>query len=282
MIALLTTLLAFAPPPADDLVAVRVNFRNVTVSELQRELDRRGGDTKAALRAVVKRALLLQEADHSGLVKDLPTEPEARADAFLRAVVSKRVVCGNITPRELREMYGVMKPRFFRGELLRLAELRWHCPPDQSPEQAECHDQARTWADERWRPVLGALTESQDLYWLAELETAPMGTRYVEYTVHRDEHGRLSVPGLAAEGLAGVEPGTATVVIGPAGARVQLLVERRPPLMRRLADPGVKDEVIAELCPRVLERSRKTYVDDLIRSASIDVRKDRVPGGLPK
>ena len=280
MIALLIALLALAPPPVDDLVVVRVNFRNVKVAELQRELDRRGGDTKAALRAVVERALLLQEADHSGLVKDLPTEPEARASAFLRAVVSERVVCSNITPRELREMYGVMKPRFVRGELVRLAELRWHCAPDQTPEQAECHDQARTWADERWRPVLDGLVESQDLYWLAELETAPMGTRYVEYTAHRDEHGRMSVPGLAAEGLDGIEPGTATVVVGPSGARVQLLLERRAPLTRTLADPGVKDEVIAELCPRLLERSRKTYVDDLIRSAAIDVRKDRVPGGL--
>ena len=262
-----------------DPVVLTVNLRQVTRSELTAELEKMPKpDLKQALRAAAERALLLQEADRSGLGEGLPVAPDERAQAFLRRVVSRRVVCNNISESEMRQMYGVMRPRFARGHLYRVAEIQWRCQLEGDEADPTCAIAAHAHAQEKWIPLLDALEEPLDLYWLAAMhdEVGPH-LRYLEYTFHTDEQGRSSVDPIVAAEVTRLSVGQATVTRGLNGARLHLLAEHRPPISRGLDSPGVRDEVRDTLCPRLVKQSRRHYLDQLVGSAYLKVHEEHLP-----
>jgi hypothetical protein len=281
---ILAGLVALAAPPTADVPAdpavMRVNLRDVTRSELAAAIaEQPDGSVKAALSFLGRRAVLLQEADRSGLGKGLPAEPSVRARAFLERVISERVICGNIAPRELNRMYQVMKPRYVRGDLYRVGELRWHCGGPGDPETAGCREQATSWADERWQPLLSQLKDAMDLYWVGLLSRAPAALRYVEFTFMVGPSGRSSVPPAVAMSVQGMQVGDAQVLTGDAGARIQVLLEHQPPVSRLLEDADVAAEVHAELCQRLVEKNRSNYVEGLFSTAYVTIQRELLPAG---
>ncbi len=259
---------------------MRVNLRQITRSQLNAAV---AADPKRSVRralaTLTRRAVLLQEADRSGLGGGLPKEPIARAKAFLERVISGRVICDNVTQRELRDMYAVMKRRFVHGDIYRVAELRWHCTTKGEPEGAQCIDRALTWAERRWLPLVDAVSASEDLYWLGQLTAGDGPIRFVEYTFHVDPTGKSPMPPEVVLAIRDLSVGQAHVSTAGAGTRIQLLVEHRPPLNRLLDSPGVVDEIRAELCPRLIQRNRQNYVDTLVGSASVDIKMRLLPAG---
>ncbi len=259
---------------------MRVNLRDIRLSELNQAIaDAPDNSVSAALQFLARRAVLLQEADRSGLGKGLPEAPTARARAFLERVISERVLCGNITERELKQMYRAMLPRFVHGDIYRVAELRWHCDDADDPETASCRDAAQHWAAEHWLPIVDAIGTSDDLYWLGMDSATPVPLRYVEFTFHVDEKGRSSVPDAVALAVKELSTGDAHVLVSQTGARVQVLLEHRPPAHRPLTDPDVRAEVTAELCPRLVERNRSSYVETLLSAAAVDIKRELLPAG---
>lgn len=277
--ALLLGVLMSTPARSDDPLVAKVNLREIRRSQLDRELPRQNGSVKKALATLAERALLLQEAERSGFGAGLPTEPRARADAFLARIASSEVICGNITQNELQQMYSQMKPRFMHGDLYRIAELRWPCPKNGAPEAAECQDRATSYADERWRPLVDAVKEPEDLAWIGRLRMGDGPIRYVEYTFHVDEHGRSSVPADLVAAIQQQSVGSARIASSRGGARLQLLIEHRAPIHRRLEDSDVRAEVMAELCPRLVTANRATYVSRLLQSAHIQLFEANFPPG---
>ena len=287
-LVLLTTLssanVEASPPPradtseADDPVVARVNFRVVRQSELAAAVAKReDGSVRAALRELSERAMLLQEADRSGMGQGLPQQPDERAKAFLNRIISPRVICENITQRELRQMYSVMRPRFIRGHLYRIAELRWTCPDNLEPESGACREQGIVWANTQWRPVVGDVRTGVDLYWLGQLTMGRGPIQYNEHTIHVDEHGRASVAPNIAAVITGLSVGQAVVTDSLSGIRIQVLLEHRPPIHRELTDPGVEAEVRAELCPRLVTANQRNYVETLLEHAVIEIRRGVLP-----
>lgn len=272
LIAVVVTLAA--PPDADPVVA-RVNARLVRRSVLDAEVGRSGDPSvRSALRRLLGRELLLQEAELSGLGKGLPTTPpQARAQAFLERVIPRRTVCASFSETEVAEMYAAMKPRFVRGDLYDVAELRVACPTGGAPEDAACLDRAETWAREHWGPLEGEVRDSAEVRWLSLLAT--VSTEYREVTIHVDPSGRASAPKDVADAVVRLGPGGAALVDG----RIEVLLDHRPPIARRLDDPGVRDEVAAELCPRQLAAHRERYLSDLLGSADVEIVRAALPPG---
>ncbi len=274
----IAVLLALAAPPQSDPVVVRVNLREVRRSALDAEVARRPDrSVRRALGVLTRRAVLLQEADRSGLGRGLPTEPSARAEAFLSRIISSRVICQNVTDNQMRDMYAAMKGRFVHGDLYRMAELRWHCPTDGLPETAACIDRGLTWAEQRWLPIAADVETPEDLYWLGQLSAGGGPIRFVEYTFHVDPRGKSPLPADAVAAIQSLQVGEAGVSAAGAGARIQLVIEHTPPLTRTLSSPGVADEVRAELCPRLIQRNRSTYVDTLLATALVEIDRDALP-----
>ena len=280
MPSLLIGLLLLAPPVADPVVA-RVNARVVTRSALDREVAQSGQPSvRAALRRLLGRALLLQEADLSGLGKGLPlSPPEKRAQAFLERVISRRSVCANLTETEVRQMYQAMRPRFVHGDLYEVVELRLPCPPGGDPADASCRHLAADYADAHWRAVASEMRGDADVAWLGLLSRTAPPTEVREYLFHVDAQGRATAPAEIAEAVSHLRPGEAAITSGDSGARLDVLVEHRPPISRQLDDPGVRDEVKGELCPRMVETHREQYVTDLLGSADVEIVRAALPPG---
>lgn len=265
----------------DDPPVARVNLRVIRRSELLEEVARQpDGSVRRALAVLTRRALLLQEADRSGLGAGLPAPPAARAQAFLERIVSSRVICSNVTEREIGQMYRTMKPRFVRGDLYRVAELRWTCLSDGSPEAASCRDAGASWAEMQWLPVVDAIETAEDVYWLGELTAGAGPIQYSEFTFHIAANGRVEgVPSAVALAIRELPVGSATVALADASPRLQVLIEHRPPLDRPLGSPGVREEVLAELCPRLVAANRSNYTDMLLESAHVELQRHLLPDG---
>ena len=266
-----------APIATPDPIALHVNRRSLRRSEVQAAAA--SPDPRGALRRLVERELLLQEADATGQPL-APGGAEDRARAFLDRTMGREVICRHITDGEVRRMYRQMWPRFRRGDLYRVAELRWPCPPG-DPESATCLRTAAEWADLRWAPILPAIAGPDDLYLLQWLGAPTAPLQYVELTFHVPPGGgRPSVPAIVAAPYLGQAPGHADIVVDARGARAVLLVERLPPVDRPLEGPGVREEVLAELCPRAVSRTRATYLHHLVRGALVVAEPEQVPTSL--
>ena len=259
-------------------IVARINRRPIYRSDLDKVLGEGSKPSvKAALRVLVKRELLLQEADGSGLGAGLPAKAQARADAFLKRHFSKRVLCAHFTEREYREMYIVMKPRFVRGELFEVAELHWRCDHKTQDDQEGCRARAHQHADQQWKPILAAVQTVQDLKTLQQKESGNPSLVYRESVVHRAGAGHANAPTHVAEAIAKLTPRQSTSVNGPDGARLIVVVHRRPPVNRQLEDPGVRSEIRDELCPRTVQFHRNKYVHDLMRNAWLEIVVDQLP-----
>jgi hypothetical protein len=268
-----------APTTSDQApVVAHINRRPIYRSDLDKTLrDASKPSVRAALRTLVERELLLQEADGSGLGAGLPTEAQARADAFLERHFSKRVLCAHFTEREYREMYLVMKPRFVRGELFEMGELHWRCDHKTQDDQEGCRTRAHQHADQQWKPILSAVQTVQDLKTLQQKESGNPLIVYRESVVHLAGTGHSNAPKHIAEAIAKLSPGQSTSVNGPDGARMIVVVHRRPPVSRQLEDPGVRSEIRDELCPRTVQFHRNKYVHDLMRNAWLELVVDQLP-----
>jgi hypothetical protein len=262
----------------NDPVVAKINLTDIRRSELDHMLQGdAGGSVKKALQLLARQALLNQEAKVVGRGTHMPRDPGERAEFFLRRVASKRVICGNISERDLKQMYSAMKPRFVRGHLYHVAQLQWLCPGEGDPEQADCIRRAWQFARERWQGVVDAVKEASDLYWMGQLNAGADHLRYVEMTVHVALSGRANVPPEAAQSIQALSPGRAALSFDKRGARIQLLVGHRPPINRTLAERSVRAQVLAELCPRLVKRHREQYVSDLLKSAQIQVFDEHLP-----
>lgn len=238
---------------------------------------RPASEIASALSLLARRALLLQEADRSGLGDGLPTEPVARAEAFLERVSSPTIICKRITDRQYAEMYSVMRPRFVHGHLYDIAELRWPCGDDSETDALACRRAAHEWATTRWEPIVEAIEQVEDLHRLGEELVGRAPVRYRELTFHVTESGRASIPASIASAIIPLQPGQAVVTVDPQGARIHLLEDHRPPINRTLADPAVKAEVHDELCPRLVAQSRATYLEGLLKSAHYEIHRAAFP-----
>jgi len=268
-----------AEVPPDPVVA-RVNSRNIHVSALQSVMATSAKPTaKEALRALVRRALLNQEVDGSGLGDKLPEDPAIRAEAFLERHFSKRVLCSSFTPREYQEMYVVMKPRFVRGHLYDVSELHWACDHTKTQDLDGCRNEAHTYANEKWRPILHAIRSAEDIQTLHSRESQNASLVFREQVIHRLDSGKSNAPSHLADAVSVLAPGTSTVVLGPEGARLVLLRDHRPPIHRRIDDPGVRQEMRDELCPRTVQYHREKYVFDLMKAAWLEVFHEHLPEG---
>lgn len=278
LIASLVVALLTASPPNDPPVA-KVNLRTIFLSELQVELA--AGNAKnieQALENLAIQKLLLQEADVWKHKLTLPSEPADRARAFLHKVVSERTICGNITQRNMDEMYRVMKPRFVHGDLYRIAHLQWYCSGNGLPEHAACKDRGQIYSMRHWRPFKSLFKAAEDLFWLVELAPANLPLRYGETTVHVDFRGKTNAPPELLDAVKTLSVGEATVVSHQRGSSVVMLLSHRPPSRGTLDNPAVARQVRSELCPRLLKRHRSQYVHDLLKTASIQVFKENLPG----
>ena len=232
---------------------------------------------KKAIQLLARRALLLQEAKIIGRGTLMPKDPATRAEFFLRRVASESAICGNISPRDLKQMYRVMKPRFVRGDLYHVAQLQWLCPARGHPENADCIRRSWQFAHEHWEGIIEAVKAPADLYWLAQFSTNADSLRYVEMTVHVTKSGGSNVPPHVASAVQSLISGQANLALDQQGARIQLLMEHRPALNRTLENRSVRAEVRAELCPRLVTRQRQQYVADLLKTAQIEVFKKHFP-----
>ena len=279
LMSALTAVSAFQSPPIDDPVALEVGFRQLRRSEIA-EAAREAKGPKAqldALRTLLNRVLLLQEARQSGLVPNLPTEPAARAEAFLNNVVSERVVCGRLKERDLQLMYQAMRPRFVHGHLYRLAELTLHCWDP----SFGCALPLTAWAETHWGPLVEILTAADELHllWLS-VKHPPGVIRFQQYTLHVSESGESSAPRELTEALQRLGPGEAAFITTPGTIRVPLLIEYEAPAAKGLDDHQVRAEVLAELCPRVVRQNREAYLEGLRRSAYLKLHRTAWPDGV--
>ena len=271
-VALLTT-----TPPSDPPVA-KVNLQTIYLSELNAELNASHSiNLEQALENLAIQKLLLQEAAVWKHKLDLPSAPAERARDFLHKVVSERTICGNITRRNLDEMYRVMKPRFVHGDLYRIAHLQWFCTGTGLPEHAECRDRGQTYAMRYWQPFKSLFESASDLFWLVELAPADYPLRYGETTLHVDFQGKSNAPPALVNAVKTLSVGKAAVISHERGSSVIMLVSHRPPTRGSLDDPAVERQVRAELCPRLLKKHRSQYVHDLLKTASIQVFKANLP-----
>jgi hypothetical protein len=265
-----------AAGPTTDPIALTVNLRQVPLSELSAQMTGRpASDIVVALQEVTRRALLLQEAEHSGLGDGLPDEPLARAEAFIKRVVPSSAICRNVNRRQVAEMYAVMKPRFVHGDLYDVAELRWSCPKGFAG--AACRTTSDAYAREHWRPLLPYLQSRAELIHLGEQAEGSTPVRYVEFTFHVDANGRATVPKNIAEAIMALRLNRAAITSDTKGARLHFLLDHRPPASRNLGDPGVEDEVRAELCPRLTKQGEANYLDGLTRSALLKIHREVLP-----
>ena len=259
-------------------IVARINQRPIYRSDLDKILkDQKNPSVKTALRVLVERELLLQEADGSGLGANLPLEAQARADAFLARHFSKRILCAHFTEREYGEMYIVMKPRFVRGELYEVAELHWRCDHMGPDDRDGCRTQAHQHSDHQWKPIVSAIKTTDDLKTLHQKESANTSLIYRESVVHVAGAGQSNAPKHIADAITPLSPGQATVVNALDGARLLVVLHRRPPIHRQLDDPGVRTEIRDELCPRTVQFHRNKYVHDLMRTAWLEIDTDQLP-----
>jgi len=267
------------PPPPNDPVALEIGFRKLRRSKVLATI--KGSTTpeqqRAALSQLANRVLLLQEADRSGLVRDLPNSPVERASAFLKNVVSARVICSKINERELALMYRAMRPRFVHDHLYRLAELRLTCWQP----TIGCARSLSDWAMQHWGPVLVSLDTKDELHMMWEHANAPPGViQYREYTVHIDDAGNSAAPRQLTDAIQKLEPGDTAMLISRTGVRAPMLVEYEPPSNRTLDDPDVRRQVHEELCPRIVKKNREAYLDNLRRSAYVKIYREAWPPSI--
>jgi len=266
-----------------DPVVARVNKREIHQSALKTMMGQ-SSSVKEALRALVRRALLNQEADGSGLGRSLPADSTAQAEAFLKRHFSERLLCANFSEREYQEMYLVMKPRFVRGHLYDVSELHWRCNHKTTHDQDGCRTAGQSHANMKWRPILHSIRSADDLQSLQSADMDNSALVFREQVIHRLETGKSNAPHRLADAVQLLKPGSSTIVEGPDGVRLVLLREHRPPIHRQIDDSGVRDEIREELCPRTVQFHRQKYVHDLMKAAWLEVFHEHLPEphDLPK
>ncbi len=265
----------------EDPVAVTVNRRVVRRSEVERlRKQQPTAAPRVLLSQLVAEALLLQEAEATGYAaRHSESRGPELARRYLESARSERVVCGNLTERDFTTMYSMMRPSFEHGTLIDVTELRLLCGEGPDPAtELTCRRRIDTVAEESLRAVADTVHTAADVEDLARL-TAPEGARLVHFTFEVDHNGRSSLRAAASSLLASLAVGEARVHDDERGVRLSLVTARRPPLQRTLDAPGVRDEVRAALCPRVLEAERRRYVDALRASATVDLTPGVLPAG---
>jgi hypothetical protein len=275
-IAIILNLAVPTEAPKNDPIALEIGFRKLHRSEILQSIGKASSpeEQQKALRQLANRVLLLQEAERSKLVSNLPTNPEERAEAFLHSVVSERVICSKITEKELSLMYKAMRPRFVHGHLYRIAELRLSCWEP----TVGCARGLTTWALQHWGPVLPSVRTEEELRMLWELADAPPGViQYREFTIHVDTTGNSSAPLPLVTAVQQLGIGDSALLTSKNDVRAPMLVEYEPPSNRTLVEPEVRRQVRAELCPRVVRKNRESYLDNLRRSAYVRIHRSAWP-----
>ena len=266
-------------PPTEDPLALEVGLQKFRRSEIVAAVGPATSATEQhrSLLELVMQSLLLQEAERSKLVSNLASAPKARAKQYLEAVVSERVICSRLTERELGLMYEAMRPRFVHGHLYRIAELTLGCWEP----AFGCGVGLKDWGQMHWGPLADAIHSADELHMLWDMTKLPPGViQFRQYTIHVDEAGSSSAPVELVQTIQRLKEAQAQLIPTPRTIRLPLLVDYEPPAHRTMEDSSVREQVIRELCPRVVRRNREAYMDGLRRSAYIKVHRSGWPAAI--